>query len=71
MNHYIHHLLVTVHSIRFRGVLITVCSVRARRQLLELVLRDDGRILLDDRLPGGGGRGFLAIPVSESKVLNH
>ena len=61
---------MTVHSIRFRGVLITVGSVRARRQLLELVLRDDGRLLLDDRLPGGGGRGFLAIPVSESKVLN-
>ena len=73
MNHYIHHLLVTVHSIRFRGVLITVGSVRARRrrELLELVLRDDGRLLLDDRLPGGGGRGFLAIPVGESKVLNH
>ena len=73
MNHYIHHLLVTVHSIRFRGVLITVGSVRARRrrrELLELVLRDDGRLLLDDRLPGRGGRGFLAIPVGESKVLN-
>ena len=52
---------MTVHSIRFRGVLITVGSVR--RQLLELVLRDDGRLLLDDRFPGGGW-GFIAIPVS-------